>query len=294
MSGVITFHFDGRIVENHEISLRVLSNTLNGFQGAIDRAYLDLKYENVWKYARLKQEDYAQTEFIVGRPWDGGYFLDIKRGAGAAIVKRIHQAIDAVMESPWDDGATAIERLANQVATRSDQLDLGIYTGRTVVEYKANPGGQVLRKYGDRSIAKEVDQILQPIRNSKFGDEELDTLELKFEFDGEHEYTVAFDKHSAARFHSIVSERALGEPLLYEGILRSIDRGNRYAAPKAKLTLALSNRDIVVHIGTQEAYQALAPHMQGDQTVKLYACPILEFNTFDPNAGDVFFVRLGG
>lgn len=40
MSATIMFHFDGPLVEHHQISLRVLGSTLTNLQSAIDRAYL--------------------------------------------------------------------------------------------------------------------------------------------------------------------------------------------------------------------------------------------------------------
>lgn len=295
MSGIITFHFDGPIAENHEISLRNLANTLNGFQGAIDRAHLDLRYGNVWKYARLKQDDYEHVEFIVGTPREGGYILDLTRGAGAAIVKRIYQAIDSVTSTSWDEGADETEALVAQVVRRQQQLNNGTYPGRTLDQYKADPGEMALRKFGDRSIAKEIDQVLTPIRRSSDDDDvngAKNSLEIEFDFGGRQRHKFLFKQKSAEKFHKIVSQRALGEPLLYSGVLRALDRGTRYSHPKAKLTLTQSKRDIVVHIGTPTAYQVLAPHMQGEHEIQFYACPILEFNTFDPNAGDVYFVAL--
>lgn len=89
MAATINFHYDGPIVEEHQISLRVLGTTLVHLQSAIDRAYLDDKYGNVWKYARLKRDDYLLADFIVGIPEEGGYRLDLLRDQGDAIVKRI-------------------------------------------------------------------------------------------------------------------------------------------------------------------------------------------------------------
>jgi hypothetical protein len=293
MPGTIRFHYDGPIARDHRLSLRVLGQSLIHLQSAIDRAHLDNKYGNVWKYARLKTEDYPETDFVVGTPQEGGYILDLIRDAGSPIVKRISAAISRVFEADWNAGAEGIEHLAHQVTDRRLQLEQGLYPGRTIDEFRASPGIDNLRRYGDRSIAKEIDQMLAPIRRNS--DPEAHTgnvLELIFNFGGQQPTTFLFDQSKAIGFHRVVSKRELGEPLRYSGRLRLLDRGNAFQRPKAKLTLAGENRDVMLHIPSQAAYQTLAPYMQGDQEVHLIACPILEFNSFDPNSGDIFFVCL--
>lgn len=292
MSATIMFHFDGPLVEHHQISLRVLGSTLTSLQSAIDRAYLDITYEGVWKYARLKKTDYPHVDFIVGQPRDGGYILDIFKEAGQQIVRRIYEAVDAVTEADYQEGIDDLQRLSAQVQTRQDQLKTGVWQGRSLADYQSNPGQNIDRKYGDRSIGKEIDQLLIPIRRPQPEGESPNTLELEFKFDGARPYTFKFDQSSAHAFHSKISRRELGEPLLYTGTLQAIDRGNQFSKPKAKFTLSGSNRIITVHMSTEEEYQTLAPHMQGRHEIAFYACPILEFNSFDSNSGDIFFISL--
>jgi len=294
MSGIITFHFDGPLVIEHRISLRTLGGTLLNLQGAIDRAHLDLKYGHVWKHARLSADDYPETEFVVGTPRDGGYILDLARQAGGSeIVRRVSSAVRGVIDAPFRDGANEMEHLAEQVITRAEALRAGVYPGRTLAAYIAEPHDEALRMYGDRAIAKEIDQILIPIRRgSEFGENQDNTLDLQFDFDGIAPTLFHFDRAVAKQFHATVSRRDLGEPLLYTGTLRSIDRGRRNQHPKAQLTLSNNERDVTLHIGSQAEYQQLAPFMQGNIIVEIYACPVLECNSFDPNSGDVYFLSL--
>lgn len=296
MGAKIEFHYDGPIAEDHKIPLRVLGTTLIHFQSAIDRAYLDNKYGNVWKFSRLKRDDYPLVDFIVGTPREGGYILDLIKEDGDAIVKRISKAIRNVRAAPWDAGQDEVTHLVAQVQRRANQLDAGIYTGRSLAEFAINPGTEDLFRYGDRSIAKEVDQILSHIRRDPpDGVEESNSLELTFRFSRHQQTIYRFDQNAANIFHKKVSRRELGEPLRYSGKLRSIDRGRPGIGgqrPKAKLTLEGSNRDIILHIGTNAAYEILAPYMQGEQSIEILASPILEFNSFDPNSGDAFFIRI--
>lgn len=293
MPGKIEFHFDGPIVEDHQITVRVLGQTLIHLQGAIDRAYLDIKYGTIWKYARLQKADYPETEFTVGNPREGGYMLDLWRENGAPIVKRISSALTSVQEVPWKEGQEEAQHLASQVETRLEQLNRGIFKGRTIAEFKDAPNIEDLRRYGDRSIAKEIDQLIAPIRRKLAP--EIDghnSLELTFNFEGRRPTSFEFLQIDAKKFHQVVSSRELGEPLIFSGRLRAIDRGNAFQHPRARLTLADSNRVVTLHIRNEEDYQELAPYMPGLQDVTLFACPILEFNSFEPNSGDIYYVAL--
>ena len=73
---MIRIHYDGDIAENHQIPMRTLGKCLVHVQSAIDRAHLDLKYDGIWKYARMANDDYPNTEYIVQAPNEGGYILD--------------------------------------------------------------------------------------------------------------------------------------------------------------------------------------------------------------------------
>jgi hypothetical protein len=49
----VWFRFDGPITQNNHVSLRTLGKTIDHLQSAIDRAYLDVKYKDVFKYQKL-------------------------------------------------------------------------------------------------------------------------------------------------------------------------------------------------------------------------------------------------
>jgi hypothetical protein len=91
----IRIHFDGDMASEHTISMRTLGKSLSHLQSAIDRAYLDLKYGAIWKYARLHSDDYQETQFITGISQEGGYILDFFADTQIAknVVKRISTAL---------------------------------------------------------------------------------------------------------------------------------------------------------------------------------------------------------
>ena len=285
MNAVFSIHFDGPIVIEHKVSLRVMAKTYEHMQRAIDRAYLDTKYGSVWKHARLKQDDYEKTEFLAEYPREGGIILDgIKAGAGA-IIDRINTAISApfgrAMQQGVEEHASIVDQLPQRrqfAHARRDQL--GTY--QDMVDH---PDERVVRAYSDRSIVKEIDQIASMVKAA-----DLDGSYIELRLNGSRAHPVyAFDAARAKRFHEIVSRRELGEPVLIRGKIRSLDQGNRYSPMKAKILNLDSNREITLHLGSEEDFLRLHPFHTAEQ-VLLFASPVIEFGAYDPNGGDMYFV----
>lgn len=164
MNAVFSIHFDGPIVIEHKVSLRVMAKTYEHMQRAIDRAYLDTKYGSVWKHARLKQEDYERTEFLAEYPRECGIILDgIKIGA-ETIIDRINGALAVPFERAVQQGieehASIVEQLPQRrqfAHARREQL----VTYQDMVDH---PDARVVRAYSDRSIVKEIDQIASMVK----------------------------------------------------------------------------------------------------------------------------------
>ena len=290
MSATIQIHFDGPITVEHAVTLRTLSRTLDHMQSAIDRAYLDVKYGHVWKHARLKGDDYRLTDFMLGRPRDGGFIIDMVSEVGGPIVKRVKQAVDGVFQAPVEEGIAEATRIRQQLQGRREQLDNQIIVPRTYAEFLQKPDAHMIRPYGDKSINKEIDQILALIRNKEFAGS---TFELGFAGDIIQTQNYVFDHEKAAHFHDIVSQRFLGEPIICEGRLRSLDRGNQFAGRKGIFKNATTNRDVTLYIAKGEDFDELVRYLGEDAPeVKMLACPIIEYGAFDPNGGDLVFVNL--
>lgn len=62
---IVELHFDGDIAPDHQVSLRTLSKSLGHLQSALDRAYLDIRHGNLWKYAKMHHDYYKDVELLV-------------------------------------------------------------------------------------------------------------------------------------------------------------------------------------------------------------------------------------
>lgn len=285
MNSVFSIHFDGPIVIEHRVSVRVMAKTYEHMQRAIDRAYLDAKYGSVWKHARLKQEDYAQTEFLAEYPREGGIILDgVKAGAGA-IIDRINNAISEPFQRALHQGVEEHGSILDQLPRRRELAHARREHLATYQEMLDHPDAKIVRAYSDRSIVKEIDQIAAMVKP-----DELDGSYVELKLHGSRAHPIyTFDAAQAKRFHEVVSRRELGEPILIRGKIRSLDQGNRYTGIKAKILNLDSNREVTLHLGSEEDFLRLHPYHTAEQ-VLLFASPVIEFGAYDPNGGDMYFV----
>lgn len=279
---MIRIHFDGDITENHQLPMRTLGKSITHIQTAIDRAYLDLKYkEGVWKHARLANDDYPKTVFIVQAPQEGGYILDFfsKLAESKRYVDRVSEAINQAVAH----GAEKIIILKDQVEYRKQQIAKQLLKPIEFKTFFKNPSKDVVRRYGDRSIAKEIDQVLSTIRPEYAGDS---TFELVLT--GEASQTYTFDRIKSQRFHDSVSRRSLGVPVVYKGIMKQLDIDNK----RGKFKNSDTGRTSMLHFGSEKDFLKAHPYLTPDNTIRFIGCPLIEFGALEPNSGDVYFVDI--
>lgn len=285
MDSKITFHFDGPIVENHKISLRVLARTLVHLQSAVDRSYLDLKHGKVWKHAKLKRHEYDEANFIVGVAREGGYLLDIFSGAASTIVSRISSAVGTVIDRVDASEGGGRQVLATQAEARLARHRKAL----SFDDYLSSDATELVKACGDRSIAKEIDQMLSPVRAGHRDN----TLEIQFRTEAFRK-DYAFDWQSARSFHRTISRRDLGQAIWVTSQIRSLDGGNEFSRPSGRVVTLATKREHVLHIDNEDSYNVLVPYMprRGGKrkTVELLVCPVLEFGAFEPYGGDFYFL----
>lgn len=276
----IQIHFEGDIAEDHQIPMRVLGISLLHIQKALDRAYLDLKYQGVWKYARMSHDDYEITKFLVQQPKEGGYILDFfsRRKESPEIADRVSAAINEAIEQSEEHR----ESLSSQVEGRKEQVAKHLITPKQF-EAIVTQGKEIKRKYGDRSIAKEIDQVLSIIRADYSGDSILG-----LSITGTSTQTFNFNKIKSERFHKVVAGRQVGPPVIYSGKMQALDKRNR----NGKFVNLENDRTSVLHLNNDEDFLKVHPFLGNDEVMNFIGCPLVEFGALEPNSGDVFFLYL--
>jgi len=114
-------------------------------QRAIDRAYLINTYGDVWKHARLKAQQYSDTEFLAAYPREGGIFLDAVREGAGPIIDRIAADIRPVFEAAVGDAVQNFQRIDVQLRQRTEyvaQVGQDIATFDQVAAHPPRSGGR--------------------------------------------------------------------------------------------------------------------------------------------------------
>lgn len=285
---IFSVHYDGPITIEHKISVRVMARTYEHMQRAIDRAYLFNKYGNVWKHARLKAADYEFVDFIAEYPREGGIILDaVKAGQRVAseLIDRIGSAIAQPFEDALNGQVEEAAHIAQEMAERRNYVAQMQQRTMTFNDMLGHPPEAWARRYSDRSILKEIDQITFPLSSPKL---EGSTVELLFSGTRLHPVYL-FDSRIARNFHAIVARRELGPAVIVNARIRDLDRGNQYVHPKAKIQNLDSGREVTLHLANVGDAEALHPHHMQDH-VQIYACPFIEGGGFDMQGGDLYFV----
>lgn len=294
MTAEISLHYDGPIAKEHRLSLRVLGGAFDSLQSAIDRAVIDVKYGSVWKHARLKRTDYPLAEFDITGFREGGFIADLKQslsGLGPSVLDRVRSALVPGHAAAIADAGQVYDNLANQAILRKQTLDAGAIEATEFSQFINGQGNEINGKFGDRSILKEIDQLLTPIRAlAHVGS----SLEITISTDTANT-VLLFDRLTAKKFHRVVSTRRIGNPLSIATQVRSLSQGNNFQGSKGKLENLDTGREFILHIPSEVAFNSLLPYLEKgkqQQTVTIIACPVLEYESFDPYGGDMYFLKI--
>ena len=280
-------HFDGPITVNHRVPIRVLSKTYEHMQRAIDRAYLIELHGDVWKHARLKDDQYRETDFIAEYPREGGIILDAVRDGAGALLDRVASAIRPVFESATQQAVEQQATMAVQLAQRRDYVQGMRENTLTYEQVAADPPPNWANAYSNRSVIKEIDQLVAQVTPRQL---EGSTVDITLNGNVAH-LPFGFSAPIARKFHIIASQRELGAPLIVTARIRSLDRGNRFAKPSAKIENLSTNREVSLHLPRREDCDELHPYHNGG-AVRLYVCPIIEALGFDVHGGDLMYLAV--
>jgi len=282
----IRIHFYGDIAHGHQVSMRTLGKTLSHLQSAMDRAFIENKYGEVWKHARMILEDYNDTEFLVQKPENGGYIIDFlgSNETTKKILDRLSKAMSPAVQEAMSEGEREAQSIFEQVSTREVQVANKLIAPVTYKDITERPSKKIIRKYGDRSITKEIDQILSIIRSSQSGDSEIE-----FVIKGTNLRRFKFNRELSNNFHSVVSRRTAGDPVIYTAKeVTQLDIKNM----NGKIINKDNGKTATIHFNTEAAFLIVKKYLGENKEMQFIGCPVIEYGAFDPQAGDIYFIEL--
>lgn len=282
-----SIHFDGPITVDHKVPVRVLAKTYEHMQRAIDRAHLVNRYGAVYKNAHLKEEDYLITEFMAEYPREGGIILDAIREGAETIIDHVQAAVRRVYDPAVDAGLNQQVTFAQELHDRKNYIaGMGENT-KTFAALLNDPPPYWEAAYSDRSIVKEVDQLVGQVKPSR-----IEGSVVYLQLTGSSLYLpMEFNSEIAGRFHKIISQRELAAPVIVRSKIRDLDIGNKFSKPKAKIVNLDTGREVSLHLALQTDFYALHPHHTAEE-VFIYASPVIEAGGFDLKGGDLQFLAV--
>lgn len=284
MSG-IQIHYDGDIAKNHQVSLRTLGKTLAHLQSTLDRAYLEIHYGNLYKYAKMRHSFYDAVELLVQEPREGGYILDFltSKPVTKQVIDRVAEALNNVFSQMKSNGMQNANDIKKSVETKVAQTLNGTIKPKSYDNMLTNPDKSITTKYADRAIVREFDQILSIIRSSHSGDS---TFEV--ELNGSRGYSFDFNRSKANSFHRIVTQKKIGDPVIYKAKISVMDRHNL----TAKIVNISNNSIATLHFINEALFQETIPFFQKKEEMNFIGSPYIEYGAFDPISGDIYYLRL--
>lgn len=281
----VQIHFDGDITSNHQVSMRTLGKTLTHLQNAMDRAFLEKKFGALWKHAKMRSEYYKHVELLTQQPKEGGYIFPFLNADEAMliIIDRVSSAINSAIEQSKNNGLKKSSTIQNAIAQRRIQIEKGIIEPKDFRSVYDNPDPKITRQYADRAIVREIDDILAIIRSKEAGDS---SMELSLYGKGSSKFD--FNREKATSFHTAISKRDLGMPLIYQAIINSMSRKNK----NGKILNIVTKKESNIYFHDEESFQQVMPFFDKNVEIKFIGSPFIEYGAFDPEAGDIYFIGL--
>ncbi|MBV5343715.1 hypothetical protein JZU68_08990, partial [bacterium] len=145
---------------------------------------------------RMTIDDYIKAEFWAEAPQEGGYIARFfsKDTDAPQTADRVSSAINQAME----DAVVVRIPINDQVNGRKQQLSNQTIKPVSFSNLFIEEDPDVVRKYGDRSIAKEIDQILTILRAVYAGESKLGLTIV-----GSSSQTFDFNRVNSEKFHEV-------------------------------------------------------------------------------------------
>lgn len=280
----LTITFEGDLVQENRVPLRVLGRTLFHLQKSLDRAYLDLN-GNLYKNAKLHPSHYAETEIMVLDAYEGSFKLDLgKRGQWVQEqLERVKQALSGVNEEMESQGIDTLNRLKVAHSARINQV-----AQNSVEPIPYEQAVHVLshehsRRYGDRAILRELDQILAIIRSPTSGESFFE-----IEIGGTKRQKFSFDRQDAELFSSLIKRRSLSVPIIFTGRLEVMSRKNR----SGRIVNLDTGKSCNIYFFNEDSFIEVVDKFRTNDVFSFIGSSLVEYEAFDPEAGDIYYIGL--
>lgn len=284
--GMLEIHFHGDITKNHQVSLRTLGKSLKHTQNAIDRAYIYERRGGLIKNATMRADDYPDAEFLVQPPEPGGYIIRFfaQTLAGRKCLDKVSHVINKIYSNDMRSSSGGEGSIQNQAKLRLATLEAEAITARPYDEAKDEDDPFVKRDYAERSIAKEIDQLLSIIRSKSSGESQIELT-----LSASRSYDFMFGAIKSEQFHEQVSKKAVGQPIIYQGKIVELNA----KLLKGQFENTSSEKSCNLIFADKKSFESAKDYLEANMNrpIVFVGAPIVEYDSYDIAAGDVVFLK---
>lgn len=277
--------YDGPIVTEHRVTIRMLSKTLMSFQRGLDRACIYNEYGRIWKYAKMNPDNYTNCDLLFrSEPGSFKAILEVVNDHGTLALQKVKETISLPYQIITANFENRVTRLKQDYADRT----LLLLSPTVVVQeyYDVIRNTEYIERYIERSICKEIDQLLSVLRTA------VGNSEIKIEFinDDGVRHTYIFNRDLSHKFHQHVSHRELGTPIQYMGLVFEMNSKTLRAKIEHFDQTEETKGQSLIHFVNKDSYLDFNQAVRTNEVVAFIGSPVLENNSFDPISGDIFYL----
>lgn len=284
--GTLEIHFHGDITKNHQVSLRTLGKSLKHIQNAIDRAYIDERRGGLSKNDKMSSKDYDDSEFLVQPPLPGGYIIKFfaQTSAGRRCLDKVAHVINKIYSKDMRDAANIPGSIQYQARERLALLEKEAISVKFYSDAKNEDDPIVKRDYAERSIAKEIDQLLSITRSKSSGQSQIELTTI-----ANSTYNFMFDSYKSEVFHQEVARKSVGQPIIYDGKIVELNAKLLKGQFENKGSGKYCNLIFTDNRSFEDAKDYLEANM--NRPITFIGAPVVEYDSYDVEAGDVVFLK---
>ncbi|AFY38564.1 hypothetical protein Lepto7376_2274 [[Leptolyngbya] sp. PCC 7376] len=284
---MIEIIFDGSLAVNHKVSMRTLGMTYTHIQKALERAYIDIERDGIFKNERLKKEDYYLTEFFLESTANNCYRVSFREATQnlKRTIDRVSQAIFNPYDLAISDAKITHQKVLEQVKDREGQSLLIPKSYQDILSGKSEIKSE---SYGSKSIISNINQAIIPVRKSQ--EEGSITLRLN----GEQSSEYHFDTRISTRFSTITSYKELGPEMLCECYLLMLNP----TKTKGKVKHTYNGKESTLFFVEHSDCNQVLPFLEQDEngrpkkSFSFIGHVVKESGVLNVETGDVIFKRL--
>lgn len=277
----IDYHFIGPLFEDHTVDLDILITTLNNLNRALSRSYLDVvRPHGVIKNAQMTKLEKENFIFTAELPLGQSWFQSVRAGTlnSERAVTRFLETILPPYERAKERGLEKSSNLAKEALDIQDNIK---NESITPIPFEAFSNGNETNHFGEKSIAKYQSRMVSPMIH--LGTD--NNLELTIHTENV-DHRLNFDSNTSKNFHSIISERSIGAPVVFRGNIKFIHSDKHSGDFYNTITHRMSRLKVI----SESDFLEIHPYTVG-QEIEFIGSPVIEYGTIDKIAGDIYFIK---